>query len=201
MKYTFHTAQLVPLLKSALVIAKNTDNTLPAIHGVALVIDGQDLTIAATDRYRLFIGSTKDTEWDGTKVILLPLSDAEQMWRLVSPKTAAPLTIIDVDSNLGFFIDNGGTKMIATPVDAQFPKIDTFIDLDDVHNIDVAGISYNPKYLTQCAQIAGYMARTPSTSVRLQIPTPTKPSVFTMPADDSKEGLHWRLILMPVKIS
>lgn len=201
MKYTFRTNQLVPLLKSALVIAKNTDNTLPGINGVAFIIDGQDLTVAATDRFRLFVGSTKDTTWDGTKVILLPLKDVEQMWRLVSPKTASPLTTIDIDPQLGFFVDNNGTKMIASPSTSQFPKIETFVSLDDVHNIDVEGIAYNPKYLVQCAQIAGYMARTPSTSVRVQIPTEKKPTVFTMPADDSKEGLHWKLVLMPVKIA
>lgn len=202
MKYTFRTAQLVPMLKAALVVAKNTDLTLPAIHGVAFIVYGQDITVAATDRFRLYVASTKDTAWDNDKVVLLPLGDAEQMYRFLSPKAADPLTIIEIDPAIGFFVTNAGTKMVATPVtDATFPKIDTFVDPNVEHNTGVEGIAYNPKYLQQCAQIAGTMARTPSTPVRLQIPAEKKPSVFTMPPDDTKEGLFWKLVLMPVRIA
>ena len=46
-------AQVVP--------AASRDDTLPMLTGVCLDIDGETLTLAATDRYRLAV---RDVRWD-----------------------------------------------------------------------------------------------------------------------------------------
>jgi DNA polymerase-3 subunit beta len=110
---------------SSVAVAAGRDDTLPVLTGVRVEIDGEDLTLAATDRYRLAVRTLRWQPLDPTlqATALVPartLADAAKSLTSGAQVTVALAAGATGEGMLGL---SGGTRRTTTRLlDGEFPK-------------------------------------------------------------------------------
>lgn len=111
---------------SQVAIAAGRDDTLPVLTGVRVEIDGDQITLAATDRYRLAIRELKWRPEPGAEasVALIPaktLADAAKTLAATGAEVAVSLGSGSAGEGMAGF--SGGSRRTTTRLlDGEFPK-------------------------------------------------------------------------------
>jgi DNA polymerase-3 subunit beta len=117
------------------VVAAGRDDTLPMLTGIRVEIEGDKLTLAATDRFRLAVrelGWTPDTP-DMSTSVLVPartLSDAAK-----TLGGAATVTVALGDGLLG--LQAGGRRTTVRLLDVEFVKYRSLLPSEHTTTVDV----------------------------------------------------------------
>lgn len=122
---------------SQAVVAAGRDDMLPVLTGVRLEIDGSDLALLATDRFRL---SLRELSWDpgATDVTAAALVPARVLADTAKSLTAGPEVTIALSTSgagegiIGFEGSAGGGMRRTTTrlLDGEFPKVRTLFPSD-----------------------------------------------------------------------
>ena len=117
------------------VVAAGRDDTLPMLTGIRVEIEGDKLTLAATDRFRLAVrelGWTPDTP-DMSTAVLVPartLADAAK-----TLGGAATVTVALGDGLLG--LQAGGRRTTVRLLDVEFVKYRSLLPSEHTTTVDV----------------------------------------------------------------
>ncbi len=119
------------------VVAAGRDDMLPVLTGVRLEIDGSDLALLATDRFRL---SLRELSWDpgATDITAAALVPARVLADTAKSLTAGPEVTIALSTSgagegiIGFEGSAGGGVRRTTTrlLDGEFPKVRTLFPSD-----------------------------------------------------------------------
>jgi len=121
-------SDLLAVITGQVASAVSTDDTLPALTGVRLEIRGSQLTVAATDRYRLAV---RDVQWqpehpDADLAVIIP---GKVMVAATAALTTAAETSIWLDTSgdpehpaavIGF--SAGGKQVTSRLISAEYPR-------------------------------------------------------------------------------
>ena len=104
-------------------VAAGRDDTLPMLTGIRLEIDGEKLTLAATDRFRLAV---RELEWtpedEGVQsAVLIPAKTLSDVAKTLSGAGTVEISLSAGDGMLG--ITGGGRRATTRLLDAEFPNI------------------------------------------------------------------------------
>jgi DNA polymerase-3 subunit beta len=124
-------------------IAAGRDDTLPVLTGVRVEIEGERITMAATDRYRLAV---RDLSWTPEQsglsaVALVPartLSDTAKALAAADKVTLALAGAAGGDGLVGF--EGGGRRTTSRLLDGEFPKYKSLLPAESasVATVDTA---------------------------------------------------------------
>jgi DNA polymerase-3 subunit beta len=105
-------------------VAAGRDDTLPMLTGIRLEIDGPQLTLAATDRFRLAV---RELEWDpgedmaaGSSAVLIPARTLAEIAKTLAGAGTIELALSAGDGMLG--VTGGGRRATTRLLDAEFPR-------------------------------------------------------------------------------
>ena len=106
---------------SQVVVAAGRDDTLPMLTGIRLEIEGGQLTLAATDRFRL---AARELEWvpeDTTQstAVLIPARTLQEVAKTLAGAGTVEIALSAGDGMLG--ITGGGRRATTRLLDAEFP--------------------------------------------------------------------------------
>jgi DNA polymerase III sliding clamp (beta) subunit (PCNA family) len=166
-------------------------DAVPALSDYRLELDGDNLLIVSTDRYKLIrvtiTGENIAGTIDGLSV------DGAQLEAIAAHKGGDAITLdISVDGLTATYSD--GASLRATATGRDFPKYRALIEGDKGSPAPV--IRYNPAYLADIAKACGLIAGSKGGYVEACIGESTRPSTFTA----SSDGLAITALLMPVRI-
>lgn len=109
---------------SQVAVAAGRDDTLPMLTGIRLEIDGPQLTLAATDRFRLAV---RELEWtpgedltSGTSAVLIPSRTLAEVAKTLAGAGTVSIALSAGDGMLG--ITGGGRRATTRLLDAEFPR-------------------------------------------------------------------------------
>lgn len=107
-------------------VAAGRDDTLPMLTGVRMEIDGEQITLAATDRYRLAVRELtwKPEQADMNQAVLIPAKTlAEAAKTLASDGPEVTLALSDGGAGEGMIGFAGpGRRTTTRLLDAEFPR-------------------------------------------------------------------------------
>jgi len=103
-------------------VAAGKDDTLPMLTGIRLEINGSNLTMAATDRFRLAV---RDLQWEPgdagiETAVLVPARTLAEAAKTLAGKQPVQLALADRDGMLGLAGNN--RRSTTRLLDAEFPK-------------------------------------------------------------------------------
>ncbi|MBO0849312.1 MAG: DNA polymerase III subunit beta [Pseudonocardia sp.] len=103
-------------------VAAGKDDTLPMLTGVRLEIEGDKLTMAATDRFRLAV---RELEWQPgdaglSTSVLIPARTLADAAKTLAGKDPVRLALAEGDGMLGLV--GNGRRTTTRLLDAEFPK-------------------------------------------------------------------------------
>jgi DNA polymerase III subunit beta len=103
-------------------VAAGKDDTLPMLTGVRLEIEGDKLTMAATDRFRLAV---RELEWQPgdaglSTAVLVPARTLAEAAKTLAGKEPVQLALAEGDGMLG--LAGNGRQSTTRLLDAEFPK-------------------------------------------------------------------------------
>lgn len=103
------------------VVAAGRDDTLPMLTGIRLEIDGDQLTLAATDRFRLAVRELEWTPAESTQptAVLIPARTLSEVAKTLSGAGTVEIALSAGDGMLG--ITGGGRRATTRMLDAEFP--------------------------------------------------------------------------------
>ncbi len=126
-------------------VAAGRDDTLPVLTGVRLEIEGEKITMAATDRYRLAV---RDLAWTPEQaglsaIALVPartLSDTAKALAGADKVTVALAGAPSGDGLVGF--EGGGRRTTSRLLDGEFPKYKSLLPAESasVATVETAGL-------------------------------------------------------------
>jgi len=127
------TAELFAGAVAQVAIAAGRDDTLPVLTGVRVEIEGDTITLAATDRYRLAV---REFPWspqrpDFSAIALIPartLSETAKALATESEITIALSSGPGSDGLVGF--ESGGRRTTSRLLDGEFPKYRSLLPSD-----------------------------------------------------------------------
>lgn len=198
-EFTMRASQLRDLLTGG-VVAAGSDNYLPTLAAVLVHwTPGGDVTVVATDRYRLVVG-VSDTPGHGDGRFLLGRRDAIELSKTLPkvPKrgTDAMVTVTLTSGHVTFRVDthDGSMTREYRTVEGEFPKYEPLIPGDDkLTGTAGTGFSCNPGYLADVAKLPVDK----SSPVTWRFQPDHRPAVATYP---TVNGIAWTYLLMPVRI-
>jgi DNA polymerase III subunit beta len=124
-------------------VAAGRDDTLPVLTGVRVEIEGERITMAATDRYRLAVRELSWTpEQSGLSAIALvparTLSDTAKALAAADKVTLALAGATGGDGLVGF--EGGGRRTTSRLLDGEFPKYKSLLPSESasVATVDTA---------------------------------------------------------------
>jgi len=130
---------------SQVAVAAGRDDTLPVLTGVRLEIEGEKITMAATDRYRLAV---RDLAWTPEQsglsaVALVPartLSDTAKALAAADKVTVALASATGGEGLVGF--EGGGRRTTSRLLDGEFPKYKSLLPSESasVATVDTASL-------------------------------------------------------------
>jgi DNA polymerase III sliding clamp (beta) subunit (PCNA family) len=166
-------------------------DAVPALSDYRLELEGANLLIVSTDRYKLIrvtiTGENIAGTIDGLSV------DGAQLEAIAAHKGGDAVTLdISGDGVTATYLD--GATLRATATGRDFPKYRAIIEGDKGSPAPV--IRYNPAYLADIAKACGLIAGSKGGYVEACIGESAKPSTFTA----SSDGLAITALLMPVRI-
>jgi DNA polymerase III subunit beta len=103
-------------------VAAGKDDTLPMLTGIRLELRGENLTMAATDRFRLAV---RDLPWEPgdasiDTAVLVPARTLAEAAKTLTGRDAVQLALADHDGMLG--LAGNGRRSTTRLLDAEFPK-------------------------------------------------------------------------------
>ncbi|MFC9515651.1 DNA polymerase III subunit beta [Nocardiaceae bacterium NPDC056970] len=114
---------------SQVAVAAGKDDTLPMLTGIRVEIEGTDVVLAATDRFRLAV---RKLEWmplvgDVTAAVLVPARTLSESAKTLGGNTLSPVELalgsgasVGTEGMLGIVAD--GRRTTTRLLDAEFPK-------------------------------------------------------------------------------
>lgn len=124
-------ASLLAEAISQVAVAAGKDESLPMLTGIRMETDGNEVTLAATDRFRLAV---RTFEWnqipEGETKLLIPAKTFSETARTLDTSSSEPVTLAFGDGSDGRDIGSEGMlAILAEPrrtttrlLDAEFPK-------------------------------------------------------------------------------
>jgi DNA polymerase-3 subunit beta len=113
-------------------VAAGRDDTLPMLTGIRVEIDGPQLTLAATDRFRLAV---RELEWEpgedlaaGSSAVLIPARTLAEIAKTLAGAGTIQLALSAGDGMLG--VTGGGRRATTRLLDAEFPRFRQLIPTD-----------------------------------------------------------------------
>ena len=184
-------------------IAAGRDDTLPTLTGVQVSwSEGEPITFAATDRYRLAVATVEKGNGHGLTLavgegsFLLPRKDAiDLVKQLPKPKKrdtgAVPVSVTQTKGYVTFHWVHEGSTVSAEfrTLEGQFPKWQSLIPTEAK---PVERTAYNPAYMADVAKL-------PSASnhpVKWMFSGESRPAL----AHWDHAGIAWQYLLMPVRL-
>ncbi len=117
-----------PLIKEAIVqtvFATTQDETRPILGGVALFVKDKEITLAATDSYRLAEKRVPIEEGDaGTLTVIVPARALLELSRLIDPEVARVSLCLD---NHQMMVVCGDSHLTSRLISGTFPDYQTII--------------------------------------------------------------------------
>ncbi|HYN75752.1 MAG TPA: DNA polymerase III subunit beta [Candidatus Limnocylindria bacterium] len=124
-------------------VAAGRDDTLPVLTGIRMEIEGDTLTLAATDRYRLAV---REIAWTpeapgGEAVALVPARTLADTAKSLAVSEAVSLALASGGVGEGLLgIEGGGRRTTTRLLDGEFPKYRSLLPAESlaVATIDTA---------------------------------------------------------------
>jgi DNA polymerase III sliding clamp (beta) subunit (PCNA family) len=190
LRLTVKASQLTAGVKACAIARDKGRDAVPALSDYRLELEGENLLIVSTDRYKLIrvtiTGENIAGTIDGLSV------DGAQLEAIAAHKGGDAVTLdISVDGVTATYSD--GATLRATATGRDFPKYRAIIEGDKGSPAPV--IRYNPAYLGDIAKACGIVAGKGG-HVEVCIGESVSPSTFTATGD----GLAITALLMPVRI-
>jgi DNA polymerase-3 subunit beta len=112
------------------VVAAGRDDTLPMLTGIRLEIEGEKLTLAATDRFRLAVRELEWTPEDAglSTAVLIPARTLSEVAKTLAGAGTVDIALSAGDGMLG--ITGGGRRATTRLLDAEFPAFRRLIPTD-----------------------------------------------------------------------
>ena len=186
-------------------IAAGRDDTLPTLTGVQVSwSEGEPITFAATDRYRLAVATVEKGSGRGLTLavgegsFLLPRKDAIDLVKQLPKRKkrdtdldVVPVNVTQTNGYVTFHWVHEGSTVSAEfrTLDGQFPKWQSLIPTEAK---PVENMAYNPAYLADVAKL-------PSGSnqpVKWMFSGESRPAL----AHWDHDGIAWQYLLMPVRL-
>ncbi|MDQ4116270.1 MAG: DNA polymerase III subunit beta, partial [Actinomycetota bacterium] len=103
-------------------VAAGRDDTLPMLTGIRLEIEGSQLTLAATDRFRLAV---RELEWvpedpEISTAVLIPARTLAEVAKTLAGAGTVEIALSAGDGMLG--LTGGGRRSTSRLLDAEFPR-------------------------------------------------------------------------------
>ncbi|RZT83229.1 DNA polymerase-3 subunit beta [Pseudonocardia sediminis] len=103
-------------------VAAGRDDTLPMLTGIRLEIEGTQLTLAATDRFRLAV---RELEWvpedaSISTAVLIPAKTLAEVAKTLAGSGTVEIALSAGDGMLG--LTGGGRRSTSRLLDAEFPR-------------------------------------------------------------------------------
>ena len=103
-------------------VAAGRDDTLPMLTGIRLEIEGSQLTLAATDRFRLAV---RELDWvpedpEVSTAVLIPARTLAEVAKTLSGAGTVEIALSAGDGMLG--LTGGGRRSTSRLLDAEFPR-------------------------------------------------------------------------------
>ena len=108
---------------SQVIIAASKDDTLPILTGVRVEIEGDTMTLLATDRYRL---AMRELTWDPqdpqiSTAALVKAKTLNEVAKTLGSAGQLKIALSDAHELIGF--ESGGRRTTSLLVDGEYPKI------------------------------------------------------------------------------
>jgi DNA polymerase-3 subunit beta len=123
-------------------VAAGRDDTLPMLTGIRLEIAGSQLTLAATDRFRLAV---RELDWspedtDQESAVLIPARALAEVAKTLGGTGTIALALSAGDGMLG--VSGGGRRATTRLLDAEFPRFRQLIPAEHTSAavLEVAGL-------------------------------------------------------------
>jgi DNA polymerase-3 subunit beta len=110
---------------TSVAVAAGRDDTLPVLTGIRIEIDGEDVTLAATDRYRLAVRTLRWQPVDPSlqATALVPARTLAEAAKALTAGAEVTLALATGASGEGMFGLSGSTRRTTTRLlDGEFPK-------------------------------------------------------------------------------
>jgi DNA polymerase-3 subunit beta len=110
---------------TSVAVAAGRDDTLPVLTGVRIEIDGEDVTLAATDRYRLAVRTLRWQPADPSlqATALVPARTLAEAAKSLTAGAEVTLALASGGTGEGMFGLSGATRRTTTRLlDGEFPK-------------------------------------------------------------------------------
>jgi DNA polymerase-3 subunit beta len=110
---------------ASVAVAAGRDDTLPVLTGVRVEIDGEDVTLAATDRYRLAVRTLRWQPVDPSlqATALVPARTLAEAAKSLTAGAEVTLALAATGSGEGMLGLSGGSRRTTTRLlDGEFPK-------------------------------------------------------------------------------
>jgi DNA polymerase III subunit beta len=110
---------------SSVAVASGRDDTLPVLTGIRIEIDGEDVTLAATDRYRLAVRTLRWKPVDPAlqATALVPARTLAESAKSLTSGAEVTLALATTGSGEGMLGLSGATRRTTTRLlDGEFPK-------------------------------------------------------------------------------
>ncbi|MGH3320137.1 MAG: DNA polymerase III subunit beta [Streptosporangiaceae bacterium] len=121
-------------------VAAGRDDTLPILTGVRLELEGEGITMAATDRYRLAV---RDLSWkperpDLSTEALVPARTLADTARALSPGTEVEVALSDSSAGEGMIgFEGGGRRTTTRLLEGEFVKYRSLLPSETATRVDV----------------------------------------------------------------
>ena len=178
-------------------IAADRGDTLPILTGVRMEIDGEKVTLLATDRYRL---AMRELTWnpsatDASHVALIPARQLSDTAKALGAAGSVELALgSGSDGLVGF--EAGQRRTTTRLLDGEYPKVTSIFpsSVDTEAVIATAALEEAVKRVTLVAER--------NTPVLLKFTQPSRPAVLTGQAEvDAEADSSYRYVLMPVRFA
>jgi len=171
-----------------------TDKSLPVLNAVHLAMGGNELTLRATDRYRLIEGKIEASE-NVEGEALIPLSEAKRIIALIKSNKNEKCLGIEI-FGAGVSVSLAGNLLTIDTIAGNFPPtdqiFDQFINTSPTDIEPVNGIMVNPKFLGDYAKLVEKNQGITFTFINKK-----KPILIGITSD----AVKWRAALMPMRVT
>jgi DNA polymerase III sliding clamp (beta) subunit (PCNA family) len=188
---TLNAAEMADLLTGASVAADKSKMAIDSLAAVYLTVTAQEITVTASDRYRLLAGTiARESESAGElQQTAIRLTDLKNILAAIkSERVSREITFTRVADSLSVAI--GGTSLSLSIGTGKFPPYEHLLRGESV---PVAGISFNPSYMADFAKVP---SSNKGGQLVMTFTGENKPIKITIPHDTIK----WAALLMPMKV-